>query len=176
MEQSDKDLIIECQEGNTEAFGLLYDRYFKAIYTFIYYRTRQKEVAEDLTSQTFFKALRTIQSVDSNRPFSSWLYKIAHNTIIDHFKTRKPTVDIEEAQHVSMDDIGAPEMIDTAQEVERLKKHLAHLAPIERDIIMMRIWQELSYREISEILDKTEASLKMMYSRAMKKLKSMIQG
>ncbi len=176
MEHGDKDLIIDCQEGNTEAFGVLYDRYVKAIYAFVYYRTRQKEVAEDLTSQTFFKALRTIKSVDPLRPFGSWLYKIAHNSVLDYYKTRHPTADIDEAQHVSSGAASVADELHDANEATKIKKQLENLAPVERDIVMMRIWQELSYREISEILNKTEAACKMIYSRALKKLRDMVQG
>ena len=71
--QQDRELILECQKGNTQAFGALYDKYIKKIYDFIYYKTHHKETAEDLTSQTFFKVLNAIQSEDPTRSCVSCL-------------------------------------------------------------------------------------------------------
>ncbi|MEK9181005.1 MAG: sigma factor [Patescibacteria group bacterium] len=80
MENSESELIIACQKGELENFGQLYDQYIDKIYRFIYYRTRHKETAEDLTAQTFQKALEGVCGYNAGRGrFSSWLYQIARN-------------------------------------------------------------------------------------------------
>jgi RNA polymerase sigma-70 factor (ECF subfamily) len=173
MEYNEKAVIERCHSGDTQAFGLLYDRHVKTIYNFIYYKTFHKETAEDLTSETFFKALKNIQSVDSNRSFISWLYKVAQNTVLDHFRTRRKSEDIDDFWDIKDEtDIAAEAHI--AGNIEELKKHLKTLPTHERDLILMRVWQDMSYKEIAEVLGKSEASCKMMYSRTIAKLRDMM--
>ena len=173
MEYNEKDLIVRSQNGESAAFGMLYDKYIRTIYDFIYYKTRHKETAEDITSQTFFKALKNIASVDSSKPFSSWLYKIAQNTVLDHYRTRHIAQDIDDIYDIS-DDTDIVTEIDMIEHSKVVKTYLQKLAPQERDLIIMRVWQELSYKEIGDMLGKSEASLKMMYSRSIKKLRDLM--
>src|SRR6056297_2278284 len=90
MKQRESQAINNCQQGQLDSFNWLYERYIKKIYNFIYYKTMHQETAEDLTSQTFIKALNKINSFDSEQgTFQAWLYKIARNTVIDHYRTQK---------------------------------------------------------------------------------------
>jgi RNA polymerase sigma-70 factor (ECF subfamily) len=173
MQYNEKELIEKSQQGDSEAFGLIYDRHVRTIYDFIYYKTRHKETAEDLASQTFFKALKNISSVDSNRAILSWLYKIAHNSVLDHYRTTRHQDDIDDCYDLS-DDTDTIGELDDAEDVKRVKQYLHTLTPLERDIVIMRVWQELSYKEIAEIVGKTEANCKMIFSRTLKKLRNTI--
>ncbi|MDQ3077152.1 MAG: sigma-70 family RNA polymerase sigma factor [bacterium] len=174
MEYNEKELIESSQNGNSQAYGQLYDRHIKTIYNFIYYKTRHKETAEDLTSQTFYKALRHMSSVDSSRSFLSWLYKIAHNTVLDHYRVKKNLENIDDFYDLDDGQESVEIEIDDREEAKKVKKYLDKLSAIERDIVIMRVWQELSYKEIAEIVGKTEASCKMMYSRSLKKLRDLV--
>src|SRR5207253_1074764 len=79
-----------------EAFGALYDRYFAQIYRFVFSRLRDQTAAEDVTSEVFMKALRSIPRYqDTGRPFTAWLYQISVNTVNDRFRASRPTVDLE---------------------------------------------------------------------------------
>jgi len=101
---NEKDIIVSCQQGDLEKFSWLYDKYIKKIYDFIYFKTTHKETAEDLTSQTFFKALEKIKTFNSDKgTFSAWLYQIARNTVIDHYRTMKKTVDIDDVWDMAED-------------------------------------------------------------------------
>jgi RNA polymerase sigma-70 factor, ECF subfamily len=173
MPYNEKELIEKSQRGDSQAFGQIYDRYIRTIYDFIYFKTRHKETAEDLTSQTFFKALKNISSVDSNRSIHSWLYKIAHNTVLDHYRTTRRQEDIDDCYDLS-DDTDVVGTLDNAEEVKKVKGYLHELTPLERDIVIMRVWQELSYKEIAEVIGKTEANSKMIFSRTLKKLRTLI--
>jgi RNA polymerase sigma-70 factor, ECF subfamily len=173
MQYNEKELIENSQRGDSQAFGQLYDRHVRTIYDFIFYKTRHKETAEDLTSQTFFKALKNIQTVDSNRSILSWLYKIAHNSVLDHYRTTRHQGDIDDCYDLS-DDTDTVGALDNAEEAKKVKEYLHKLTPIERDIVIMRVWQELSYKEISEAIGKTEANCKMIYSRTLKKLRTLM--
>jgi len=171
--QQDRELILECQKGNTQAFGALYDKYIKKIYDFIYYKTHHKETAEDLTSQTFFKVLNAIQSVDPNRSFVSWLYKIAQNTVIDYYRTKRNHSDVDDMWDLAdgTDILGD---LDTKAKIVELKKYMKKLSSLERDVVIMRVWQEMPYKEIAEVVGKSEANCKMIFSRSLSKLRDMM--
>ena len=171
METSEINAIRKCQEGELDEFGFLYDKYVRKIYDFIYYKTNHKETAEDLTSQTFFKALNSLNSfkIEQNH-FSAWLYKIARNVVIDHYRTRKNHENLDDFQNISSSE-KTEENLDNARQLEKIQRYLKNFNEEQRDIIILRVWQEMSYKEIAETLQKSEASCKMQFSRAIKKLR-----
>lgn len=173
MSYDERRLILQCQGGNTEAFGPIYDRYVRTIYNFIYYKVFDKDLAEDLTSQTFYKALKNVGLLDPDRTMLSWLYKIAHNSILDHYRGVHHSDDIDDFWDLA-DDEDVVGKLDTEADAKKVKEYLKKLTGLERDIIFMRVWQELPYRDIAEIIGKSEASCKMIFSRSIKKLKTMI--
>jgi RNA polymerase sigma-70 factor (ECF subfamily) len=102
--------------------------------------------------------------------FSSWLYKIAKNTIFDHFRTLKTHLDIDDIWDLkSSTDIETD--ADTGMKVEKVKEYLKKLKPEHREIVIMRVWDGLSYKEISEITGKTEGNLKVIFSRAVAEIR-----
>ena len=174
----EKDKIAELArafaEGDKDAFGKLYEIYVKPIYNFIYYKTHHRESAEEITSEVFLKAYKSAADYNSAKgTFQAWIYKIARNSVIDHYRAARPSLNIDDAW-----DLGSNE--DILKDVENkiiLKKvqdYISKLPLSQRDIIIMRIWQGLSYDEISEIVGKSEANCKMIFSRAINKLRSSI--
>jgi RNA polymerase sigma-70 factor, ECF subfamily len=156
----------KCAAGDREAFGVLYDRYIEKIYRFVYYKTFGKEVAEDITSAVFHKAFEKIGSYhESKGPFSAWIYRIARNAVIDHYRTLKKTVPIEDVF-----DLGEENRTEEAHDaillLSRVEEFMKTLTPRQREILTLRIWEELSYREIAERIGGTEDSVKMAFSRA----------
>lgn len=169
--------IIDCKKGDLAKFAHLYDAYIKKIYNYIYYRVQHKETAEDLTSHCFMKALENISKFDEKKgTFSSWLYKIAKNLIADHFRTFKKIADIEDIWDLSgNEDIEID--ADTRMKVEKVKNYLQKLKPAHREIVIMRLWDDLSYKEIAAITGKNEGNCKMIFSRAVAEIrKSNIAG
>jgi RNA polymerase sigma-70 factor, ECF subfamily len=167
----DAQLIANFRVGQTEDFGLLYDKYVRKIYDFIYFKTHHKEVAEDLCSKTFIKCLEKLETYQQSKgSFSSWLYRIATNTVIDHYRTQKNHSDIADAWDLASDEdlLRDVENKDKFVEVEKLLKELS---PQQRDIVMLRIWSGLSYKEIAEIVGKSEDNCKMIFSRAVGKMR-----
>lgn len=172
MEKAEEQkIIIDCQKGNKEEFGKLYDRYVRKIYDFVYYKTHHKETAEDITSRVFIKALEKIDTFNCDRGFfSAWIYQIARNSVIDFYRTKKGDIGIDDVWDLaSIDNIERD--IDVRQKLEKVEKYLKELKNDQREIIMLRVWQGMNYKEIAEILDKSEASCKMMFSRAIKDLR-----
>lgn len=158
-------------EINQTNFGPIYDEYLPKIYRFVYYRIRHPEIAEDLTSAIF---LKVVQNWDSYKPgpvgIGPWLYKIARNTVIDYSRTNKSTADLSEAEHVasSHDVLGDT---DTALKLDWVKAQLENLSEVQREVLMLRVWDNLSHREISETLGISESNSKVSFSRAISALK-----
>jgi RNA polymerase sigma-70 factor, ECF subfamily len=167
----EQNLIKECAEGDLKKFGALYDFYAEKIYRFVYFRVRHKETCQDLVSQTFFKALEGIRSFEATKGnFSSWLYRIARNNIIDHWRARKVHLDIDNLWDLR-GDANLEEDAQIKEKIEKVKECLAKLEGFQREIIVMKIWDGLSHKEISQILGKSEGNIKMTFSRAMGKLR-----
>lgn len=168
-------LIERAKQGDSQAFAKLYDLYIRQIYDFIYYKTHHKPTAEDLTADTFLRALQKIDQFEAGRSFKPWLYRIAQNIVIDHYrKSSRETVvediwDIPEDKDALLDS-------ETRDHVRELKGHLKNLPSVQRDILTLRLWQGLSYREIAEIVGKEEANCKVIYSRTLKALQSEMAG
>jgi len=171
MEYVDTAVIKECQHGRIEQFTKVYDAYIKKIYNFIYHKTMHRETAEDLTSTVFMKALENIQSFDESKgSFNAWLYRIARNTVIDHYRTSKDVMDIADAWGLSSkEDI--LRSVESNEQLERVRGYLETLKPQHREIIIMRVWDQLSYKEIADITGLTEANCKMTFSRAIRRLR-----
>jgi RNA polymerase sigma-70 factor (ECF subfamily) len=167
----ERTIIAQVKAGDAEVFGVLYDAYAEKIYNYLFYRTRDKETAEDLTSTTFFKAINGLDGFDEEKGnFSAWLYRIARNSLFDHYRTKKVTSSIEAAEEISDgSDIEASAM---SRELSgKVKELLETLSDDQREIVTMRIWDELSYKEIAEVTGKKEATCKVAFHRAMAKLK-----
>lgn len=169
--ENEPEIIKACQAGNYEGFGALYEAYVKKIYSFIYYKTYHRETAEDIVSAVFIKALENIGSYKPAKgSFSAWLYGIARHAVIDHFRNAKPEMPLEDVWDIpSGGDFTVD--LDARDKLEAVREHLAKFKPVHREVVILRLWQGLSYREISEIIGASEANCKMIFSRTLGKLK-----
>jgi RNA polymerase sigma-70 factor, ECF subfamily len=172
MDQEEIQAIQACQQGRLNEFSRLYERYVEKIYRFIYYKTGHRQICEDLTSLTFLKALEHVSDYKVDRGmFSSWLYRIAQNTVIDHYRTSKPQVSLDDLfQLSSQQDLSDDTEIKLA--LDEVKTYLASLEADVRDLLIMRLWQGLTYQEIADITGKSEGALKMAAARALKRLRA----
>jgi len=162
-------LIEEAQKWNNESFWKIYDLYIEKIYNFIYLKTYDKSIAEDLTSEVFFKAFEKINQYKSQQwaQFSSWLYKIAYNKIVDYYKSKKEEVQIDNVFDLS-DDSDLLSDIDNKTKVKEVYDFINTLKAEHKEIIIMRLWDNLSYKEISEITWKSVDNCKKIFSRNLK--------
>ncbi len=164
-------LVKKAKAGDSAAFGILFDTYYDKIFRFVYYKVFSKEIAEDIASDVFFKALTRLASFDEDKGlFASWLYRIARNSVIDHYRTSHTTETIDDAFDIGVDE-RTPEVLDAIADLKKVGEYLATLNAKQREIITLRVWEELSYREIAEVVGGTEDSVKMAFSRGIRELR-----
>jgi len=170
--QTEISLLNQAQAGDAQAFGVLYDAYIKKIYDFIYYKTFHRDTAEDITSQTFLKAWKNIRQFKEGS-FSAWLYSIARNSVTDHYRSFRETSNIEDCWDLS-DREDWESLLDNDLKLESIKQAMAGLKSADRELIVMRLWLDLSFKEISEQLGKSEGAVKMSFGRAITRLKTQV--
>ena len=169
---SELDLVKQAQSGNSTAFGQLYDGHIKKIYDFIYFKTMNKDTAEDITSEVFLKAWRKISQFQGEY-FSAWLYSIARNAVIDHYRSQKNVLDIDDFWDLAgHEDVLSD--LDNRLKAEKIKQSMKHLSARDRELIIMRLWQDLSFREIAERLGQNEGTAKVAFGRAIARLKEKV--
>lgn len=158
-----------------QAYAALYDKYVQEVYRFVFFKVSSKELAEDITSDVFLQVWQyLIQSSDPVRSFRGLLYKVARNKIIDTYRSRAT------AQHVRVEDI--PEIADDANLEQSVQsKQLAdeaidlikQLKQDYQEVLLFRLLEEKSIKEIAEIMGKTQTSVRVMLHRALKKIESL---
>lgn len=163
-------IISKIQNGELPLFTDIYDHYIKQIYGFIFNRIRHKETTEDLTSVVFFKALNHIGTYKGGgAPFAAWLYTIARNTIIDHYRKAKPQDPIEDFWDLASD-INIENDAEKNIQLAQLQKRMQTLTPRQREVVTMRVWDNLSHKEIASVLGISESNSKVVFSRAVSQL------
>ncbi|MCT4616903.1 MAG: RNA polymerase sigma factor [Candidatus Gracilibacteria bacterium] len=172
MDNREIAFIEDCQKGNKENFAYLYDMYSEKIYNYIFSKTFDREMAEDLTSETFFKALDKIKSfkMGEKASFQAWIYRIAHNKIIDFYRKKKEDVTLEDYLDIKVEEIDFGANFDNKQKLKEVFKYFNTLKTEQRDILIMRIWDGLSYKEISQISGKSVSNCKKIVSRTLSKV------
>lgn len=174
MEPTDDQIALACSGGNRMEFDHLYQRYARPIYAFVYRRVGERAAAEDVTSVVFLKALEGIRSFNPRKAsFRTWLYQIARNAVIDHVRAAAPRVteDIETAWDIPGDD-RTEALLESSLRDEKLRPALEALTPLQRQILFLRLWEDLSYAEIAAIVGKKEDHCKVLFSRTIKELRS----
>jgi len=170
--QDDLLLVEAFRGGDRSAFETLYQRHVRSIYRFVYLRTHHRPTAEDIVSQTFLQALQRIDSFDAARgSFTAWIYRIARNLIIDHYRKLRPESAIEDAWDLPAGSDTAADA-DAAIRIQQARSLLKDLNPKQREIVLLRAWEGRPFAEIAEIVGSTEAAAKMTYRRSVEALKN----
>ena len=172
-EPSGVDLVRRAQAGDFDAFGQLYDRYVTGVYRFCYHRTSSTQLAEDLTSETFFRALRAINSFRwQGRDFGAWLTTIARNLITDHYKSSRSRLETvsDELPENTVVAPGPEDLALTRLTHEVLAEALRRLPDEQRDCVVMRFLQGLSIAETAEALERSDGAVKQLQLRAVRNL------
>ena len=170
MESRIIELVKESQQGNKESFAEIYDQFIEKIYRFIFYKTFNRETAEDLTSQTFLNVLEKITTFNPEKgTFSGWIYTIARNQIIDHYRAQnKEPINLSDLIQSS---VNIEAEVILSEEISQVLSLLDKMKEEQREIIILRVWDEMPYNQIAALLNRSEASCKMIFSRTILKLR-----
>jgi RNA polymerase sigma-70 factor (ECF subfamily) len=157
-------------QNNWNNFEHYYTQFIGPIYRYIALRVQNRREAEDLTSDVFLKALEHFEDYDHSRPFSNWIYTIAHNHLSNYIKQHKqPTIALEEIEQLPFSSNVAIEY-EIQDEMEKIQAILKHLPPEKQQLIEMRYILGYSYKEMGEILGKEENTVKVATFRCLKDL------
>ena len=169
-------LVQRAQAGEADAFGELYDRYVGLVYRYIYYRVGTPQVAEDLTSETFLRALRRISSFTwQGRDVGAWFVTIARNLIADHYKSGRyrlelTTDDVVESGATQLVQDGPEDSVLDAMQNKVLLEAVKQLNPEQQECIVLRFLQGLSVSETAEAMGKNDGAIKALQYRAVRAL------
>lgn len=171
------ELVTRAQTGEADAIGRLYDQHHTEIFRYLWARVGERSVAEDLTGEVFMRMLTGLSGYrPSAAPFRAWLYQIARNLLIDHYrKTSKQTmVSLQQAETVKDDSPDMLTMADQRLTMERVHRALARLDEAQRDVVTLRFLSGLSLQEVAETLGKTENAVKALQHRGLATLRQVL--
>lgn len=173
----ESELILQAKKGDSGAFGTLYDTYMPAIYRFVLFKVGTRSDAEDVTHQVFLKAWKSMKKYrDEGHPFSSWLYRIAQNTIIDHYRSTKNHRDINSMPEDALSEApGFEENVDRGLRAAVVHRAIRELDDMSQNVLLMKFVNDLSNKEISATLQKSEGAIRVIQHRALKHLKTILE-
>ena len=166
-------LVELARQGDAEAFGMLYDHYQGSVYRFLFYRTRSATLAEDLTSETFFRALRSMNGFRwQGKDFGAWLMTIARNLATDHFKAGRTRLELTTEDMGLHDDAteGPEDAVLAGLTNEILMRALTELPAEQRDCLVMRFLQGMSIAETAAVLGRSDGAIKQLQLRGVRNL------
>lgn len=168
-------MIIEAAKLNPQRFAPLYDKYYKQIFNYLYQRMDDKDTAFDLTGQVFLKALTNLSNYQfKGVPFASWLYRIAHNEMMQLFRSSKDkraiNADISDLRYICEEN----EEPFFEEYIPAIKKLIQELKEEELQLVELRFFEKRAFKDIAEIMDITEVNAKVRMYRIIEKLKKQL--
>jgi RNA polymerase sigma-70 factor, ECF subfamily len=169
---SESTLIRYSQSGDRDAFASLYETHLDQIYRYIYFRVNERELAEDLTSLVFLKVWEHLGSFKSGHvPFLGWIYRIAHNTVIDYYRTRKTVIPLED---VDVLELSHSDNVDQKLDLNTCSQELAEalqaLTGTQREVLILRFILGFSTLEIANKLKKGRGAIRALQMRGLRRL------
>lgn len=169
-------ILVQKAQKNINDFGVLYQCYFEKIYKFFHFRLGSQPEAEDLTSETFEKAVKNLHTYEyQGHPFSTWLFRIAHNVLIDHFRAsgRKKNTSLENlTPHNEPRTEFNLEEIDNKELIEKVRKEVLKLPKLQQDIWALKLNADMSNQEIAETLGLSANYVNVSLFRSLKVIKN----
>ena len=178
MLEQDQKLVQEAQQ-DPEKYVLLYDKYFDQIFRYVYRRVSDKDTVEDLVSQTFYDAFAHLKSFEwRGYPFSSWLYKIAHNNVLKWYReqSRGQKVGLDEIHELADLDVDQKRDASQKEEQHEIQLVMEKLDAEEREIIRLKFFEEVSNIEIAEIMGLSANHIGVKVYRTLKKVKQLLKS
>lgn len=158
---------------SNSGFSKMYDEYYPKIYNYVYYRLLHRQNTEDLVSEIFIKVVTKCDTYDESKAmFSTWIYRIAQNSLIDFYRARKVNENIDDYEFLISDD-SEDKFSDLENDYTKtVRILLAELTEDERSLVYMKYYEDMKNKQIAEILDMNESTVSTKFSRIMKKLRT----
>jgi RNA polymerase sigma-70 factor (ECF subfamily) len=177
--RSDQELVQRSANGDQEAYGDLYERYLDRIYRYVYFRVDNAEEAEDLTETTFIRVwedLRKRKKRKKIKNFSAWLYRVAHNLVIDHQRRKTPlSIDLSSsAEFTQVEAPGTEETVIENLDSQQVALALRKLEPTAQDVLILRFFNGLTHAETADVLELNEGHVRVIQFRALQQLREIL--
>ena len=164
-------LVRRAIRGDEEAFARLYDGYVERVYRFVYFRVSDDTVTEDLVSQVFLKSWQSLDRYKvGSAPFISWLYAIARNLVIDHYRSKRETVPLEEAVALPSDMQSPDEEVQLQFDLEAMRDALQALSADQQQVLILKYIAGLPNPDIAKIMHKNEGTIRGLQMRGLQTL------
>ena len=165
--QDEESLVQRAQQRDEEAFAMLYEEHFDKIYRYVTLKIGDQAEAEDLTQQVFLKALQSISSFRwKGIPFSAWLFRIAHNQVVDYFRKKKRYATAPLHESLAGNGIDPQLAAEQNLDIEQLLSATKRLTGAQREVISLRFSGELSIDEVAKIMGKSQGAVKALQHSA----------
>lgn len=175
--QDEQSLVHRAQQGDKEAFAQLYENHFDKIYRYVALRIGNKTEAEDVTQQVFLNALRSISSFRwKGVPFSTWLFRIAHNLVVDYLRKGKKRATVLLDESLVSSDSNPQMAVEYRLDVEQLISATKRLTAAQREVISLRFAGELSVAQVAKVMGKSQGAVKALQHSAVVALRKALSG
>ncbi len=168
--------LIRAARADPHAFAALYDRYVDMVYRYLYRQTGRRELAEDLTSLTFVRALAGLRRFDAAQPFAPWLMRIAHNALIDERRGAARVVNMDDDALYALRESSSSDVADDVEQAESFIAFTRDLTEKQRDALALRYIADLSVEQTAGALGRSVGATKMLITRALATLRASVAG
>jgi RNA polymerase sigma-70 factor (ECF subfamily) len=165
-------LVAHARDGDEKAYGKIFKLCYEDIYDYVARRVGNRSDAEDLTMQVFARGLKAVGSYEE-RGYSvkAWLYRIAHNSVVDYFRAQRQTVDLEDANELA-DGSDIEGLVATREELRVLYAEIASLPAAQSEVLVLRFIEDLSVAETAAVLDKKEVTVRALQFKGIRNLRT----
>jgi RNA polymerase sigma-70 factor, ECF subfamily len=171
----DSTLIRRSSQRDAAAFGVLYERYMDRVYRYIAYKTSNQAIAEDLTSEVFLNAWKSIDRYeDRGYAFSTWLLRLAHNEVTDYYRKKRNTTPLPETDIVESSAPAPGEFVELQEEQQALLRAINQLPEEWRQVLLLRFVEGVSFEEVAAIVGKSSGACRVIQHRALARLREIL--
>lgn len=171
-----RQLVIRAREGDKRSYGKIFRLCYKDIYDYVIRRVGNRSDAEDLTMQVFMQGLKSVSSYEERgHSVKAWLYRIAHNAVVDHLRARRQSFELDEVQEAAADTDVLADLL-AREDIGRVYGEVADLPPAQAEVLILRFMEDMSVSETAMILDKKEVTVRALQFKGIKNLRKRMEG
>jgi RNA polymerase sigma-70 factor, ECF subfamily len=175
--QNEQSLVRKAQQHDQQAFAELYEAYFDKIYRYIVIKIGDRTESEDMTQQVFLKALKSLPGYKwQDVPFSSWLYRIAHNQVVDHLRRSSIRQTVELTEEITpADPADNPQQhAEVSIDIEHLSQAARHLTKAQQEVLALRFSNDMPVADVARAMGRTEGAVKALQHSAVVALRKLM--